>query len=163
MSKSEIYIGVPNGVVLCVDQMPHNGALRARLFHGYHDGPIEIASYLEMLEVMERLFDELHFPWPGVKDRSFMDEDQKAGTAGRKEKERIMSDKEMLTQRGDLGTFIIRVQQRQGATWQGRVTWADQNKTIHFRSALELIKLIESGIEAGHPELVEEESPNWDE
>lgn len=162
MSKSELYIGIPNGVVLCADEEPRHGMFRGRLYHGYCDGPIEVTSFREMTQIMERLFDDLHFPWPGLKDRSFSDEQRQASHAARNEKVRVMSDKELLTQHGDLGTFIIRVQQRQGGTWQGRVTWADQNKTIRFRSILELIKLIESGIIAEHPELAEDEAPSWD-
>ena len=76
----------------------------------------------------------------------------------------LATDKELLKMHGDYGTFIIRVQQRQGGTWQGRITWADRNKTVHFRSILEMIKLIEDGIIAEHPELLEEEeTPHWDE
>lgn len=41
------------------------------------------------------------------------------------------------------GTFIIKVDYCENETWQGRVTWAEENKTEHFRSALELLKLID--------------------
>ncbi len=41
------------------------------------------------------------------------------------------------------GTFIVKVDYCENETWQGRVTWAEENKTEHFRSALELIKLID--------------------
>ena len=43
--------------------------------------------------------------------------------------------------------FVIRILDRQNATWQGTVTWADENETVPFRSALELIKLIDSALE----------------
>lgn len=162
MSEVRHYIGIPNGVVLCADGQPQHGIFRGRLYHGYHDGAIEVTSFLEMAQVMEQLFNDLQFPRPAVKDRTFFEEDAKAGDGRKKEKERIMSDKELLTQHGELGTFIIRVQQRQAGTWQGRVTWVDQNKTIRFRSIFELIKLIESGIIAEHPELEEAEDPTWD-
>ncbi len=162
MSEVRHYIGTPNGVVLCVDREPRHGLLGGRLYHGYHDGPVEVTSFLEMTQIMEHLFNELQFPRAGLKDRSFIEEDAKAGDGRKKEKERIMSDKELLMQRGELGTFIIRVQQRQAGTWQGRVTWVDQNKSIRFRSIFELIKLIESGIIAEHPELAESEDPSWD-
>lgn len=38
------------------------------------------------------------------------------------------------------------VYNRQNATWQGTVTWVDRNEKQQFRSALELIKLIESAL-----------------
>lgn len=40
-------------------------------------------------------------------------------------------------------TFVVHIAQNDNASWQGQVTWADQNITKNFRSALELIKLID--------------------
>ena len=45
------------------------------------------------------------------------------------------------------GTFVIHVSHCDNATWQGEVTWADANKKKNFRSALELIKLIDGALE----------------
>ncbi len=47
----------------------------------------------------------------------------------------------------DKNTFIINVTHRQNETWQGSVTWADQNKTEYFRSELELLKLMEEAMQ----------------
>lgn len=44
-------------------------------------------------------------------------------------------------------TFIINVKCRQNHTWQGTVKWIEGQKEIPFRSALELIKLIDSAME----------------
>lgn len=41
-------------------------------------------------------------------------------------------------------TFVVQIIDAQNATWQGTVTWAESRKTQPFRSALELIKLIDS-------------------
>ncbi|MBQ4416735.1 MAG: hypothetical protein IJQ26_06135 [Lachnospiraceae bacterium] len=48
--------------------------------------------------------------------------------------------------RGKQGTFIVQVQYRQNSSWQGQVIWAEENKREHFRSALELMKLIDSAM-----------------
>lgn len=40
--------------------------------------------------------------------------------------------------------FLVRIEQQEHATWQGTVTWANRKRTAHFRSVLELIKLIDS-------------------
>lgn len=45
------------------------------------------------------------------------------------------------------GTFIVKVEYCQNKTWQGKVTWADENKSMNFRSALELIKLMNEALE----------------
>ena len=56
---------------------------------------------------------------------------------------------EIEKNRGDKGTFIVQVMYRQNATWQGQVIWAEQNKKVYFRSAMELLKLMDSALENG--------------
>ena len=53
--------------------------------------------------------------------------------------------KERQTERG---TFLVHIQFRQKETWQGQVTWAEENKTVSFRSALELLRLLDEAGEA---------------
>jgi len=45
---------------------------------------------------------------------------------------------------GEKETFVVRILNTQNATWQGTVTWTDGRRTESFRSALELIRLIDS-------------------
>lgn len=49
--------------------------------------------------------------------------------------------------RRELGTFVVHVQHYENATWQGEVVWAEQKRTEKFRSALELLKLMDSALE----------------
>lgn len=44
-------------------------------------------------------------------------------------------------------TFIIKVMDQQNATWQGSVTWVDEQREQSFRSTLELLKLIDGALE----------------
>jgi hypothetical protein len=48
---------------------------------------------------------------------------------------------------GTQGTFVIRILNRQNATWQGMVTRLDKKEEQPFRSLLELIKLIDSAFD----------------
>ena len=48
---------------------------------------------------------------------------------------------------GHKASFIVRVTRRQNATWQGSISWTERGVTKHFRSALELIKLIDSALD----------------
>lgn len=50
----------------------------------------------------------------------------------------------MKQQSGERETFVVRILNTQNATWQGTVTWTDGKRTESFRSALELIRLIDS-------------------
>lgn len=54
-------------------------------------------------------------------------------------------------------TFIVNVKCRQNHTWQGTVKWVEGQKEIPFRSALELIKLMDSAMELSEEELATEE------
>ncbi len=47
------------------------------------------------------------------------------------------------------GTFVVRVDSRERATWQGQVIWTDQNRKQYFRSSLELLRLMEDAMNAG--------------
>lgn len=55
--------------------------------------------------------------------------------------------------------FIVNIRFRENATWQGEVLWIDQNKQCSFRSALELLKLIDGALDF---EETGEEDPSLD-
>ena len=144
MERSQWYLGVPNGVVLCVDRVKGD-LMSGRYYHSYSRDPVIFQDMDEALLQMEQLFDELHFPHPGNSTRTF---------AGRRREEfpeqermKIMKDEELLDMHGDLGTFIIRVQHRQNSSWQGRITWMEEDKTVCFRSVWEMIRLIAGALD----------------
>lgn len=45
------------------------------------------------------------------------------------------------------GTFLVNVQYCENSTWQGYVVWAEKNKKKYFKSALELMKLMDEALE----------------
>ena len=49
-------------------------------------------------------------------------------------------------------TFVVNIKCRQNHTWQGTVKWIEGQKEIPFRSALELIKLMDSAMEMADEE-----------
>ena len=187
---SQLYIGAPNGVVVCVDRLSRD-SFAGRMYHGYAADQLEFDNVDILIHGMHALFEYLDFPREGTNIREFEEEQgrrrsaapdpgrmheeihivreeaspspagQDAGeTIGavsmpqehteqfvRKDRKRIMSDKDLLEQHGYLETFIIRVQHRQNSTWQGRITWADEDKTLNFRSIWEMIHLMESALD----------------
>ena len=50
----------------------------------------------------------------------------------------------MKTNSGE--TFLVQIRNTQNATWQGTVTWAEKNETRHFRSTLELLRLMDQSL-----------------
>lgn len=70
-----------------------------------------------------------------------------------------------VIQKGEVGaspaTFVVTVKCRQNATWQGSVQWLEKKKTLHFRSTLELIRLMDEAV-AEQEETLEPEPPaDW--
>ena len=59
--------------------------------------------------------------------------------------------------RGAEDTFRVKIQNKHSAAWQGCITWVKDQQTQCFRSALEMIRLIdgtleeEKEIEGGQP------------
>ncbi len=47
------------------------------------------------------------------------------------------------------GTFVVKIEFWQRGTWQGQVIWAEENRTERFRSALELIRLMDEAMASG--------------
>ncbi len=56
------------------------------------------------------------------------------------------------------GTFIVKVDGSERGTWHGKVVWADENRSEHFRSTLELIKMIDKAV--GEQQIVSSEEDN---
>ena len=67
-------------------------------------------------------------------------------------------DAELLSRHGELGNFHVRVQHRQNGTWQGKITWMEENRTVSFRSVWEMIKLMENALGT---ESAGEEQSEW--
>lgn len=145
MEKSQWYIGTPSGVVLCVDQTSEGCQFSGRFYHAYSREGTEFSSMEEAIFKLEDFYDSIRFPRPTTNSRTFMQERQE--TNQEPERIKIMDDEKLLSRHGDIGSFIIRVQHRQNNSWQGRITWMEQDKTVNFRSMWEMLKLIENALD----------------
>lgn len=144
MEDKERYIGTPNGIVLCVDKNS-DGLIEGFLYHGYSREGYSVKGYEQIIRIAEGLFNALEFPFMGTSDR---DIDGRTHSYQKKERmARVLRDDELLEKHGDMGTFVIRVQHRQHSSWQGRVTYLEENKSVYFRSVLELIKIVDGALD----------------
>ena len=50
----------------------------------------------------------------------------------------------MMDKKTNNPTFIVQIKGTSNHTWQGSVKWVDEGKETTFRSALELMQLIDS-------------------
>ncbi len=70
------------------------------------------------------------------------------------------SSKEDITRAG--ASFLVRIQYRQNASWQGMIQWLEGKKTKHFRSELEMIMLINEAAEKANIKDDQTELGSWE-
>lgn len=137
---------IPNGatrILVCMDT-PRNMELCGQWYNPFLPSPVHFQSVLQLLCGMEEFYNRLAFPQEACCCRSFHHEvPQPVRQKRDREVRRYMSDELLKEKRGEKATFVVQVQFRQNASWQGTITWAEQNETRHFRSTLELIKLMD--------------------
>lgn len=170
MKDQHVSLAAGSAVRLCFDEL-RQPEWKGRLYTRYKKEPMDFHNAGELLEIMEQFYDWLGYPQASTASRSFRTDRQKGPKEVRRqtgdgnfssihkkgEQAVVVSEGEFEKRHGEKATFVVRVQYRQNATWQGQVTWAEKNKTIPFRSALELLKLIDSTEDAGNNVWVMEE------
>ena len=123
--------------VVCVDTYCR-GAVSGRLYNPYLPDGAEFASLLDFFRQMEDLLDAMQFPQSFTAARRFSQPpprpERTPGTAA---------------QEGGAATFLVRVLFRQNASWQGSVAWLEGRREESFRSALELVLLMDSALRNG--------------
>ena len=159
MQLQGIHAAAPNLCCVCID-CAEAGECRGRLFHYYAAEAQIFRSRYELIMKVDALCDLLGYPQAAEQPRRFGR--QKHSMGAKKEVKRLMSKDDLAGQKGLMATFVVHVMHRQNATWQGTVVWAEKNKKASFRSALELIKLMDSAVESALPDLDPPQSPSED-
>lgn len=117
-----------------------NGEIHGTLYNSYYDKTVSFEDTVEMLRKMECIFDGLSFPQNAVAYRRFRDRGiQQVPMEGAGS---LMAENEKPVR----ATFVVHVKYRQNATWQGSITWTDKNVTKNFRSAFEMLKLMDNAV-----------------
>lgn len=143
MDTAAKFLQMPGTILVCVDERAGKDIL-GRIYYPGGEDPLKFNEIGRLLIEIDRILDELHYPESSTSGRSF----QKHMKDQKNPKERAaMQKKQETPKKGDKGTFVVQVQYRQHATWQGKVLWAEKNETKQFRSALELLKLIDSALD----------------
>lgn len=95
------------------------------------------ANLTQLLFSMESLFDEIGSPQRVMKPRGFVAEQAEVRCAA-----------EAPACARPLATFRIDIMFRQNASWQGNLVWLERKAEAQFRSALELITIMDSAFRA---------------
>lgn len=140
-----------------------NGAMcSGRLFEDGGRPPMAFQDIHAAALGLERACEADRSPFPSVRKRHFTEDrvlwDGMPGDPSARRS--FMRDIEAAGTRGDLGTFLVCVQHRENGSWQGYVTWMEQNKTVNFRSVWEMVQLIDEAVRNGaRPEITWDNAP----
>lgn len=143
MGRIGINISAPNLSSICIDKV-HSLGYQGRIYHKYDTEPQIFQDVRGILLILEDVCDKSGYPQSSTQNRYFKEtENEKA----KEEVSQVADVDKILNQNGDLATFVVHVKHRQHSTWQGEVVWAEKNEKRAFRSALELLKLIDNALE----------------
>lgn len=152
--RSLINIDAPNLVVICMDGTADTD-FQGRCYHRFSAAPMAFSSTMELLKALESFYDEIGFPRATLMCRSFT-QDPAPGTAAEDQTKKIVQEAEhILEQKGDLATFVVHVQHRQNATWQGKIVWLNRKEEQYFRSTLEMLRLMDQAVGESNAEKTE--------
>lgn len=155
MNNDHVSVAASSIVRICCDRF-ENSDWNGRFYTRYQEKPVSFQNAGELLERLEGFYNWLGYPQASMENRSFQKKPSERrghqGTASAQETRKkqkgepivVVNEEAMNKHQGEKATFVVRIQYRQNASWQGQVTWAEKNKTVPFRSALELLKLIDS-------------------
>ena len=121
---------------VCVDSY-EDGIFVGRFYNPGSSQEYAFKSMSQFLTQMEDLLDQMQFPQAFTAVRTFSMRPTEAIS---------FEDSDMAKETGRLATFVVRVLFRQNASWQGSLTWEDTGQEENFRSALELIFLMDSAL-----------------
>lgn len=109
-------------------------------YNSYYGEEVVFENLTQLLFTMENLMDQMGYPKASVQTREFKEVPERLTRASVAEQLQLSPNQEVLA------TFKVKVLFRQQASWQGRVSCNETGEEISFRSALELIKLIDSAL-----------------
>jgi|WetSurMetagenome_2_1015567.scaffolds.fasta_scaffold278969_2 hypothetical protein len=127
-------------ILLCIDAYEEK-TLIGRLYHPYFKSARYFNNVMQLLLIVENLFDKMDFPQPFEAIRTFWKHPLTDEIGCQTEETEISTPPQ-----GKLANFQLKVIFRQNASWQGSLTWLEQNKEESFRSVLELLLLLNEAL-----------------
>ncbi len=143
MKRVNVNISAPNLTTICIDRVVEERYI-GRMYHKYQCEFTEFNGVEQLFTLIDELCDKSGYPQRTTKKRTFR---TKKEITSREEALQVMDIDHVLDQKGSMATFVVHVKYRQHSTWQGEVVWAEKNEKQTFRSALELLKLIDNALE----------------
>ena len=124
-------------IQICVDSY-HNRNMKGLIYHPLVADGRHFDNVMQLLLLIEHILDEMDFPRAMQEFRSFS-----VGEVSKAEQR-----SKNVQRPGEFATFYVRMAFRQNASWQGTVTWCEGGDEVSFRSALELLFLMDGALSA---------------
>lgn len=134
----------PNMVCICVDYVT-DGKIEGRLYHYYAEEPEMVKDMIQLLQCLEQFYDKIDFPQAAEPLRKFLG-NAKESRKGKELPKPVTGREFLMKQRGTQATFLLHVQYRQNATWQGQIMWKEKTKILKFCSDLELLGILDNAL-----------------
>lgn len=134
----------PNSFRVCIDDTVVD--LRGRIYSPLCEGELQFAEFRELILQMDALFDQTGYPQSFQEKRSFK-KVSAPNAAYRGVPATDVMYQDMQQYCGEIAALDVLVESRRNASWQGTVSWVEGKKQVNFRSALELLKLMDSALE----------------
>lgn len=143
MKKNKLPVSsVMTRTAVCVDNY-ENSVVKGFVCSQITESALPFYGITELFKILDSILDMLAFPQKSLDYRKFS---RSAEEEIKTEIQLFNDEKSLLSQQGKLATFIIQIQFRQNATWQGAISWLNHKKKQNFRSALELLKLLDDAM-----------------
>jgi len=140
--------------IVCVTSRS-NTSFQGTIEHSQSRETQQFRSFAEMLMLIESRRIVLKLPSPDLTLRSWK-ETEELKLSGKEENsmgKEDLSDFQKAFQKSGGQEFFIHIMFRQHVSWQGEISWLNSEKSLYFRSMLEMIMLLQEALdEAGVPE-----------
>ena len=128
-------------ILICVDSYD-DSLIKGYIYHGSFGEGRKFNNLIQLLFIVEETLDDTGFPRATTEKRRF-------GAFTPQEKaETVDESHDFATKKGTLASFKLKIMFRQNASWQGSLAWLESNTEEPFRSALEMIMLMDSALTA---------------
>jgi hypothetical protein len=127
-------------ILICIDSY-ENLCMQGLVYHSSLGEGKKFQNLMQMLLLVEKILEDTGFPKATTEKRrfhSFKSSIEGAEAGG--------NERDFQNLKGKVATFKIKIMFRQYASWQGSVSWMEGNNTEPFRSALELLMLMNSAM-----------------
>lgn len=128
---------------LCMVYLSGTSVCAGILESSYLGKSISFRNEIEFLFAVDSLMNQIGGPQESFMPRNFFNHSRRKWTVRKAELNMAEDTNKIIPIKADTkATFVIDVQYRQHASWQGTITWAEKGETRRFRSVLEMLRLM---------------------